>query len=66
MDIAKLIVQAFYYILVVITIFLGIFAVYVLIRYGRSRMFSLILSLVFIFFFLTALSQSYSTLQSII
>ena len=66
MDIIKLIIQVFYYILVVTTIFLAIFAVYALIRYGRSRMFSLILSLVFVFFFLTALSQSYLTLQSLI
>jgi uncharacterized membrane protein len=66
LDIAKLIVQAFYYILVVIIIFLALFSVYALIRYGRSRLFSLVLSLVFIFFFLTALSQSYSTLQNLL
>jgi hypothetical protein len=64
--VSNLIIQAFYYILVLLVLFCSIFGIYALVRYGRSRTFSLVLSLVYIFFFLTALSQSYSALQKIL
>jgi len=63
---ASLIIQAIYYILAVIMIFLAVFGVYVLLRHGEKRLLSLLVSLFFSFFFLSLLIQSYATLQSII
>lgn len=65
-DVGNLILQALYYILVAIILFLSIFSVYIAIRYGRSRLFTLVLSLVYIFFFLIALNQSHTALQSLL
>ncbi len=59
-------IQIAYYTLVGLSSFFAAFGAYILIRYGESRTFSVVLALAFIFFYLTALSQSYSTLISII
>ena len=61
----NLIIAAIYYILVGIMAFFSIFGVYVLIRYGKSRTLSVVVSIIYIIFFLQILEQSYRTLQSI-
>ena len=64
--IANLILAGIYYVLVAVMVFLAGFGVYVLIKYGEKRGLSLVVALVFSFFFLTILAQSHSTLQAII
>jgi hypothetical protein len=66
MNPGSIILQLIYYPLVAITVFLSVFAVYVLIRYGQSRVFSLFLGLTYAFFFILALSKSYASLQGIL
>ena len=56
------IIAGFYYAIAGMLCFFSVFSVYVLIRHGQSRLTSLIVSLVFGFFFLTILAQSYTTL----
>jgi hypothetical protein len=59
------IIAGFYYALTGLLCFFSIFGVYVLIRHGQSKITALIVSLVYGFFFLTILSQSYGTLNLI-
>ena len=66
MEIASAILQIIYYVLVGICAFLAIFSVYVLVRYGQSQIFSLVLGLIFVLFFILTLASSYNTLQLII
>lgn len=65
-SIASLLISGIYYVLVGIMTFFSIFGVYVLIRYGQNRSLALLVSLLFTFFFLSSLIQSYSTLSLII
>ena len=64
--IANLLIAGIYYVLAAVMVFLAGFGVYVLIKYGEKRGLSLVVALVFSFFFLTILAQSHSTLQAII
>ncbi len=65
-DPGAIIIEAIYYILTLFVVFFSAFGVYIVIRYGKSRGFALVLSLTYIFFFLAALSQSYNTLQALL
>lgn len=64
--IANLLIAAIYYILVGLMVFFSAFGVYVLIRYGEKRVLCLFVALLFSFFFLSMLAQSYASLQNII
>jgi hypothetical protein len=64
--IANLIISGIYYVLVGGMTFFSAFGVYVLLRYGQNRMLSLLVALMFSFFYLSMLAQSYATLQSIV
>lgn len=54
-----------YYIITGIFVLFGLFTVYITIKYGANRLFSLISSTIFIVFFLTTLTISFSTLLKI-
>jgi hypothetical protein len=58
-------VAGVYYILAGLLSFFAIFSVYILNRYGQSRSFSLVISLVFAGLFLSVLSRSFSGLQNL-
>ncbi len=60
-----LLIAGLYYIITGIFVFFGVFSVYILLRYGRTRLFSLIFSAAFVLFFLTTLTISFSTLQQL-
>lgn len=64
--IANLLIAGIYYVLVILMAFFSIFGVYVLIHYGEKRGLALIVGLLYSFFFLSVLAQSYSSLQNII
>lgn len=64
--IANLLIAAIYYVLMGLIVFFSAFGVYVLIRYGEKRILSLFVALLFSFFFLSMLAQSYASLQIII
>ncbi|MCC7356449.1 MAG: hypothetical protein IT410_02425 [Candidatus Doudnabacteria bacterium] len=57
-----LITAGLYYIITGIFVLFGLFTVYITIKYGANRLFSLVLSTIFIVFFLTTLTLSFSTL----
>lgn len=62
----NLIIAAVYYILAGIMIFFSLFGVYVLNRYGESKMLALFVSALYIVFFMVILTQSYNTLHQIL
>lgn len=62
---ANLVITALYYLLSGILTFFSIFAVYVLTRYGRNTLLALVISLLYGFFFLKILTDSYQTLQGL-
>jgi len=64
-NILQLIVYGAYYISIGILALLSLFGVYLLASHGRSRMLSILVSLVYIFFFLTMLGATEATLHSI-
>lgn len=64
--IANLLIAGIYYVLVVLMAFFSAFGVYVLIRYGEKRVPALLVSLLYSFFFLSLLAQSYASLQNIL
>jgi hypothetical protein len=59
----NLLIAGIYFILVGIMSLFSLFGVYILIRYGRSVPFSITLSVLYVFFFLTILFQSYHNLS---
>lgn len=63
---ANLLIAGIYYLLVGVLSFFSIFAVYVLIRYGKSTLLTLLVSLLYTFFFLKILAESYSSLNAIL
>ena len=63
---ANLLIAALYYILVGLLSLFSIFGVYILVRYGKSTPFAIVVSIVYMFFFLQILSQSYQTLQGLL
>lgn len=66
MEIGSIILQIIYHVLVGMCVFLSIFSIYILVRYGQSQVFSLVLALTFALFFILTLTSSYNTLQLII
>ena len=62
----NLIIAAVYYILAGIMIFFSLFGVYILNRYGESKMLALFVSALYIVFFMAVLTQSYNTLHQIL
>lgn len=62
----NIILAIFYYALVGGLSFFSIFSVYVLVRYAKNQALGLGVAVVYIFFFLTILSRSYSIFQSIV
>ncbi len=63
--ILQLILYATYYIAIGVLAIFSLFGVYLLAAHGRNRLISLIVSLVYIIFFLTMLGVSEATLRSI-
>jgi hypothetical protein len=63
--IINLIVQVVYYLVAVVLAFLGIFGIYVVMRFGQRRSISLAMSIVFAFIFLQLVFQSYLVLQTL-
>jgi len=63
---SNLIIAGVYYVLVGLLTFFSIFAVYILIRYGRSRPLALSIAVVYCFFFLKILGESHKILNSIL
>ncbi len=61
-----LIIAGLYYIIAGIFLLFSLFTVYIFLRYGRSRTIALATSSVYALFFLTILSISLSSLQSVI
>jgi hypothetical protein len=61
-----LIIESAYYILVGIFSVLSIFAVYILLHYGKNRLLNLFICLFYAMFYLQILAQSYQTLKGIL
>jgi hypothetical protein len=62
----NLLISAIFYIAVGLMGFFSLFGVYILIRYGRSAVFALVLSALYAFFFLQILAESIATLHSLL
>jgi hypothetical protein len=62
----NLLISGIYYIFVGIMGFFSLFGVYILIRYGKSIIFSLVLAVVFSIFFLQILAASHATLHTLL
>ncbi len=62
---AILIIAGIYYAITGILTFFSLFAVYILLRYGRSPMVSLVVAVFYGIIFLGLLQQSYITLHTI-
>ena len=62
----NLLISGAYYLIVAFLTFFAVFGVYILIRYGRSVLFALIVDAVFIMFYLVILSNSYRILQRVL
>jgi hypothetical protein len=60
-----LLIASAYYVLTAALSFFSIVGVIVFVRHGESKLLALAIVLVYIFFFLEILSQSYQTLNSI-
>lgn len=63
---SNLLISGIYYIFVGLMAFFSLFGVYILIRYGKSIIFSLVLAIVYSIFFLQILAASHATLQSLL
>jgi len=66
MVLANLIIAGVYYVLAVIITFFSLFGVYVLLRYGQSRAFSLVVTVIYSVLFLIILERSHLLLSNII
>ena len=62
----NLLISGIYYVIVGFMAFFSLFGVYILIRYGKSVIFSLILTVLYAIFFLQILAESYATLHTIL
>ena len=60
-----LIIAGLYYIIAGIFLLFSLFTVYIFIRYGRSKTITLSTSIVYALFFISVLSVSLATLQSV-
>jgi hypothetical protein len=63
---ANLLIAGIYWVIVGIMALFSLFGVYVLLRYGANQIFSLVLSIIYGFFFLTLLFQSYQLLTALL
>jgi hypothetical protein len=63
---ANLLVAGIYYLIVGLLTFFSLFGVYILIRYGKSTILSLIVAVLFSLIYLQILAQSYQTLRNIL
>ena len=62
----NLIIAGLYLVLVGFLAFFSIFGVFILVRYGKSVPFCLVVSLLFAFVFLQILNQSFQTLKTLL
>ena len=58
-------IKIVYYTFVVVVLFFSVFGIYILTKYGEKRDIALIVSIVFIVFFLGLLGNSYHSLLNI-
>jgi len=65
-DPANLLIASIYYVLTGIMSFFSIFAVYILMRYGRSTLLAFSVSVFYIFIFLSVLGTSHQALQTLL
>jgi len=65
-DPANLLIAGIYYVIVGIMSFFSIFAVYILMRYGRSTLLAFAFSIFYIFIFVSLLGNSYQALQTLL
>jgi putative flippase GtrA len=63
---ANLLISGIYYVVVGIMGFFSLFGVYILLRYGKSVLFSSALAILYAIFFLQILAESYSTLHTLL
>ena len=63
---ANLLIAGIYYVLVIFLSFFSIFGVYILVRYGKSTPLAFSIAVVYAFFFLKILAESYHTLSSLL
>lgn len=63
---ANLLIAGIYLVVTGLLSFFSAFAVYVLVRYGQSRILAISISLLYGFFYLTILSASYTNLQQLL
>lgn len=61
----SLLIAGAYYLITGILTFFSLFGVYILMRYGKSTLLALFVSLFYSLFFLTILAHSYQALQSL-
>lgn len=66
MNPTNLLISGIYYVFVGIMGFFSLFGVYILIRYGRSVIFSSVLAIIYSIFFLQILVQSIRTLHTLL
>ena len=62
---ANLLIAGIYYLLAGLITFFSAFGVYILLRYGENRLFSLVLGLVYSVLFLAVLQNSFQALTTI-
>jgi hypothetical protein len=61
-----LIIAGLYYVIAGIFLLFSLFTVYIFLRYGRTRTITLATSIIYALFFISILSVSLATLQSVI
>lgn len=64
-QILQIFIYGLYYIVIAVIAGLSLFGVYILTAYGRSRILSLVVSLVYIIIFLAMFASTQATLHSI-
>jgi len=62
----NLLIMGAYYVIVGLMAFFSLFGVYILIRYGRSTLFAAAVGILYAFFFLQILAESYATLHTLL
>ena len=62
----NLLILGIYYVVVGIIGLFSLFGVYILIRYGKSKIFAFVLAILYAFFFLQILAGSYLTLHTLL
>jgi len=65
-DPSNLLIAGIYLVFVVLLTFFSLFGVYILVRYGKSPIVSVTISIIYALFFLTILSQSYTHLSALL